>query len=309
MPCGGRRAPGIASRMKIFISYASEQRPIAEKIAFALRGRGHLAFFDKEDLPPGSSYDEQIVRAIAASDLLVFLISPEAVTAGRYTLTELMFARKKWKAPKGRVLPVMVSPTAPASIPVYLANVEFLTPEGNVAAEVAAVVDDIIPTAKPQGILPAAILLGMLSGLLSSADPLPTFAMMGRSLFGPEGLSESADRVLFFFEPLRLPAAYAFSAVVAVLLVVWDRMPWSKAALSFPLIAVGWTGAYFLAFFFVLQLDQSNLAGPAAPPAKQCAASSAEDSDTAAGKSPGRIPRRARKSTRTGRSSSRCSAA
>src|SRR5205823_14105165 len=45
-------APAAGRGMKIFISYASEQRPIAERIAFTLRGRGHFAFFDKEDLPP-----------------------------------------------------------------------------------------------------------------------------------------------------------------------------------------------------------------------------------------------------------------
>lgn len=81
--------------MRIFLSYASEQRPIAEQIAYTLRVRGHFAFFDKEQLPVADSFDEQISLAIDTSDVLIFLISPEAVTPGRYTLTELVFARKK----------------------------------------------------------------------------------------------------------------------------------------------------------------------------------------------------------------------
>jgi len=43
--------------MKIFLSYASEDKAIAEQIAFSLRSRGHLVFLDRDDLPPGQSYD------------------------------------------------------------------------------------------------------------------------------------------------------------------------------------------------------------------------------------------------------------
>jgi hypothetical protein len=72
----------------IFISYASEHRALAERIAFSLRGRGFRVFLDKDDLPPGGSYDDRIHGAIASSSALVFLVSPESVTPGRYTLTE-----------------------------------------------------------------------------------------------------------------------------------------------------------------------------------------------------------------------------
>src|SRR4029079_1356497 len=106
--------------MKIFISYAPEHRSVAEKGAFTLRGRGHLAIFDKDDLPPAKSYDEQIAKVISQSDLMIFLISPEAVAPRRYTLTELILARQRWPSAQGRVLPVMISPTPVAAIPNYL---------------------------------------------------------------------------------------------------------------------------------------------------------------------------------------------
>src|SRR4051812_22133948 len=122
--------------MRIFLSYASEQRQVAEPIAFALRGRGHKVFFDKEDLPPAGNYDAQIEAAVRSSDFMIFLISPESVSAKRFTLTELLFARRKWHSARDHVLPVLVAPTPLSQIPAYLTSVQILSPEGNLAAEV-----------------------------------------------------------------------------------------------------------------------------------------------------------------------------
>jgi tetratricopeptide (TPR) repeat protein len=126
--------------VNIFLSYASEQAAIAESIEVALNGEGHDVFRDRSDLASGEAYHARIRDAIAASDLFVFLISPEAVAAGRYTLTELDLAREKWSNPSGRLLPVIVSPTPRQSIPKYLSGVTWLAPSGNVPASVAAAV-------------------------------------------------------------------------------------------------------------------------------------------------------------------------
>ena len=123
--------------MRVFMSYASEQKAAAESIAFSLRSRGHSVFLDRDDLPEGASYDDKIVKAIERSDLMIFLISPEAVHSGRYTLTELKFARHKWRSPSSRVLPVMLAPTPMTDVPGYLKAVSILEPHGNIAAEVA----------------------------------------------------------------------------------------------------------------------------------------------------------------------------
>jgi hypothetical protein len=106
--------------MDIFISYASEQRAVAEEIALSLRGEGHQAFFDRAELPEGDAYNARIREAIRACDLLIFLVSPESVSEGRYTLTELRFAEERWRSPAGRVLPVMARPTDTAAIPASL---------------------------------------------------------------------------------------------------------------------------------------------------------------------------------------------
>jgi TIR domain len=129
--------------MRIFLSYASERHGVAEGIALALRNAGHAVFLDRDDLPPGSSYDDRIRNAINASDLLVFLVSPESVSDGRYTLTELAFARKRWPSPQHRILPVEIAATPFDTVPNYLKAVTILQPQGNRGAEVAAAVADL----------------------------------------------------------------------------------------------------------------------------------------------------------------------
>jgi hypothetical protein len=127
--------------LKVFVSYASEDHNVAELIAGSIGARGHRVFFDRENLPSGDTYEDQIEAAIADAAAFVFLISPEAVTPGRYTLTELGYARTRWRSAKGRVLPVMLRPTPIESVPAYLRTVSILEPEGNVPAEIATAVD------------------------------------------------------------------------------------------------------------------------------------------------------------------------
>ncbi len=129
--------------MRIFLSYASEDRTIAEDISLALAGVGHDVFFDRDSLPVAAEYHNRIRAAIMAADAMVFLISPHSVNDNSYTLTELKFAREKWVHPKARLLPVMVGKTDWDRIPSYLKAVTVLTPAGNVAAEVIAAVSSL----------------------------------------------------------------------------------------------------------------------------------------------------------------------
>ena len=126
--------------MRVFLSYASEDRKEAQLIAESIRARGHEVFFDKENLPAGQSYEDLIEDAIGNAALFVFLISPDAVRAGKFTLTELGIAKRKWKSAKGHVLPVLLWPTPIEDVPAYLRAVSILEPEGNVPAEVATAV-------------------------------------------------------------------------------------------------------------------------------------------------------------------------
>jgi hypothetical protein len=152
--------------MQIFLSFASEQRELAEPILLALRDRGHKVFFSHDDLPAGASFDARIQKAVQGSDLMVFLVSPEAVTKGRYTMTELAFARDRWPNPNGRILPVMLVDTPQSSIPHYLKAVTILEPEGNVAAETSVAAEQLAQRSNRRTILSFA-LCGLATGAIS----------------------------------------------------------------------------------------------------------------------------------------------
>lgn len=130
--------------MKIFISYASEERPIADELAVRLRTEGHTVFLDQDNLPEGEGYDAQIRAAITSCDLYLFLVSPLSIQPGRYSMTELKFAREQFSNPQGRVLPVMTKPTPFSDIPPYLSAITILQPQGNLVAETVAQVDRLV---------------------------------------------------------------------------------------------------------------------------------------------------------------------
>ncbi|HKG94048.1 MAG TPA: toll/interleukin-1 receptor domain-containing protein [Gemmatimonadaceae bacterium] len=134
--------------MQIFLSYASEDRPTAERICYALRAQRHEVFLDRDALAPGREFDGAIADALGRADLLVFLVAPESVARGRYTLSELALAERRWPHPAGHVLPVMLRPTPRDAIPAYLRAVTYLEPRGDVVAEVA---DAVRRLARGQG--------------------------------------------------------------------------------------------------------------------------------------------------------------
>ncbi len=139
----------MSSGKKIFISYAAEDRELAYRISLSLRDHDLDVFFDRDELQPGGGYDKEIRQQILQSSAFVFLVSKHSVTPGRYTLTELQFARDKWPHPKERVLPVGVGPTGKIASEVkdlmsYVNAVSILRPKGSAASEVSAKVVEMI---------------------------------------------------------------------------------------------------------------------------------------------------------------------
>src|SRR5215217_7934373 len=128
--------------MLIFLSYASEQRDMAEQIKLALTASDHKVFFDRDSLPPGEDYHSRIRKAVQGSDAFIFLISPQSIAQGCYTLTELKYAREKWPKPEQKVLPVMIEKTDYSQIPPYLKAVTVLEPSGSAPAEVTVVIEE-----------------------------------------------------------------------------------------------------------------------------------------------------------------------
>lgn len=126
--------------MKLFISYPSDQRDLAERLRLALEEEGHDVFTDRSELREGEAYHAALREAIADADAMLYLITPRSVAPGSYALTELDLAQRQWRTPAGRVLPVLVEPTPIATIPPYLRSVTLLQPRGDVVAETVAAV-------------------------------------------------------------------------------------------------------------------------------------------------------------------------
>jgi hypothetical protein len=210
--------------MRIFLSHASDDKPTAEAITFSLRNSGHKVFLDRDDLPAGEGYDQKIEKAVKQSDAFIFLVSPASVTKGRYTLTELSFARRRWPDPHGRVLPVLVSPTPMEDIPTYLKAVTLLEPLGNVTAETVAAVADFGRNAQGLAMALRFAIAGFLAGLIASFLPHQHPSIFGLRIFG-------------FAPDLAIAFATATSLAAYMLAGITDLGRLSRLAFVWALIA------------------------------------------------------------------------
>jgi hypothetical protein len=127
----------------IFLSYASEERALAERVCRVLETEGHDVFFDREDLGGGDAFGERIRAAMAAADVLVYLISRSSVASKSYALTELSIATSLPARRRPAVLPVLTDDTPIDSVPAALRAQTILEPQGDTPAEIAAAIDRI----------------------------------------------------------------------------------------------------------------------------------------------------------------------
>jgi len=126
-------------RKRVFISYAREDKAIAEEVAQAIVNAGHSVFIDIDHIDVGGDYNTRIRQEIAAADMMIFFLSKASLAAGAYTLNELAIARDRWPSSTDRVWPVMVGdPVAIEEVPAYLRAVHIHQGSGNLAAELMA---------------------------------------------------------------------------------------------------------------------------------------------------------------------------
>jgi hypothetical protein len=76
----------------VFISYASEDREVAQSICAALEHAGVDAWFDRDEISGGEAFENKILNAIERSSLFVPIISRHVLAAGR------RFFRREWRA-------------------------------------------------------------------------------------------------------------------------------------------------------------------------------------------------------------------
>jgi hypothetical protein len=93
--------------MKIYISHATEDREAAERLARELGEAGHEAGLPESDVLPGDNWAEAVGRALADSEAMVVLLTPEALRS-RWVRSEITYALGNERF-EGRLFPVAIS--------------------------------------------------------------------------------------------------------------------------------------------------------------------------------------------------------
>src|SRR5271169_577670 len=78
-PAGNAEVPGRQHR--VFISYASHDAMVAQKVCSTIEAAGPLCWIAPRNVVPGTLYAEGIVRAINESTILVLILSEQAVAS------------------------------------------------------------------------------------------------------------------------------------------------------------------------------------------------------------------------------------
>jgi len=93
--------------MKVFISYAHEDKELAWKISDALKKYG-LEVWDEREIMPGENWAAKVSHALQSSSALIVLITPKALES-KWVPREIEYALGK-TAFKNRLVTVLVGP-------------------------------------------------------------------------------------------------------------------------------------------------------------------------------------------------------
>jgi hypothetical protein len=92
--------------MKVFISYASKDEPLATKLVESLEEAGLDAWYNKREILPGDNWAEKVASGLKESNAMIVLVTPEALESDAvqssisYALSEPTFSK--------RLIPVIV---------------------------------------------------------------------------------------------------------------------------------------------------------------------------------------------------------
>lgn len=108
---------------QVFLSYAQDDRVVARRLAEGLKAAGLRVWFDQWELAAGDSIVSRIRQAVAATDLLLVLLSPRSVQS-RWVQTELSsFLARELKDRAITLIPALIED---CEIPPVLADRQYL---------------------------------------------------------------------------------------------------------------------------------------------------------------------------------------
>lgn len=103
-----------------FLSYNSQDREFAERLAKYLRDRAALIVWFDMWIPPGRSWDIEVETGLYRSKTILVLIGNERV--GEWVQRELIFALSESK----KVIPILLGGANPKNIPIILSNLPWI---------------------------------------------------------------------------------------------------------------------------------------------------------------------------------------
>ena len=95
--------------MQVFVSYENSDKEFASALSSELERRGLSVWLDKQNLLPGDNWSLEIGKALAKSQAMVVLISPESMRSNRVR-QEIEYALGH-SSYEHRLFPVEVRPT------------------------------------------------------------------------------------------------------------------------------------------------------------------------------------------------------
>jgi hypothetical protein len=109
----------VAANANVFISYASDTKPLAEELTRDLESQGIEPWVDFKDLHPGQRVSEELQRAIEQAAWFVFLVGAESRTT-RWLEAEWSAAlARTWESEDKRLLPIVFGD---GQLPPFLRN-------------------------------------------------------------------------------------------------------------------------------------------------------------------------------------------
>lgn len=102
-----------ADKVKIFISYAHEDREWVEKLGkhLAVLKRRYVESWTDSEILPGDSWNEEIRRKLNEADVILLLVSPDFLNSEFIYNEELPVAWKRHKARETIVIPIILRPS------------------------------------------------------------------------------------------------------------------------------------------------------------------------------------------------------
>jgi hypothetical protein len=109
----------------VFLSYASADRSMVERVARDLRSQGVVVWFDLEDMGPGS-WTRQIEEAIAAADFMLIFISSASVRSESVHRELAAAFQRQGKVGGTRIIPVLLERVEHDRLPLYIQGMGYV---------------------------------------------------------------------------------------------------------------------------------------------------------------------------------------